>query len=210
MSDRKREIQIEKLSAFLDGELSEQEQNTFTQELSADRELQAQLMRFQVVSAQLHREETSWVDSSPVADLVSARLENEPTVFAPRKHRPGFKVPRMAIGAALAATVAAVAVSVAPQLLESGSEPLPQETFAFSPRLSVPAVDATRVALGNMRPEAQEAAPGGDAQRWKLLQPDQQHRLNEYLLEHNEFAGRLSVTNPNVHVGFISSENVPD
>ncbi len=210
MSDRKRDIQTEKLSAFLDGELSEQEQDAFARELSSDQALQARLMRFQAMGAHLRQEDIPIVDASPVADLVRKRLESEPTVLAPRKHRSGFKVPRVAIGAALAATVAAVAVSVAPQLLEPGAEPLPQETFAFTPRLSVPTVDATTVALGGTKPATDESESLGAPQRWKLLQPDQQARLNDYLLEHSEFAGRLSVTNPNVHVGFISSENGSD
>lgn len=206
MSNRIDDSRLERLSAFLDGELSEQEQNALAEQLAGDKALRSQLTRFQSVSARLQKPDAFQVDASTVAEAVSARLQNEPTVLAPRQ-RTGFRVPRLALGAALAASVAAVAISVAPQLLESGVEPLPQDTFAFTPRLSVPTVDATTVALGGGQADAEPIGNQGTPQRWKLLQPDQRNRLNKYLLEHNEFAGRLSVTHPNAHVGFISSEN---
>jgi len=206
MNDRIDDSRLERLSAFLDGELSEQEQNALAEQLAGDAMLRSQLTRFQAVSGLLQQKDAGQVDASSVADAVSARLENEPTVLAPRQ-RSSFRVPRLALGAALAASVAAVAITVAPQLLESGVDPLPQDTFAFTPRLSVPTVDATTVSLGGGQPEATGLSTQGTAQRWKLLQPDQRSRLNRYLLEHSEFAGRLSVTRPNAHVGFISSEN---
>jgi sigma-E factor negative regulatory protein RseA len=207
MSKRINDSQHEKLSAFLDGELTEKEQNALVDQLANDSSLQQQLSRFQVVSAQLQQDEAFRVDASGIAAAVSENLREEPTVLVPRRRHTPPKVQRLAFGAALAATVAAVAVSVAPQLLEPGSESLPPQTFAFAPRLSVPTVDASTVALGSASAVAEPREPGS-RQRWKVLQPDVQNRLDKYLLEHSEFAGRLSVAQPNVHVGFISSKNV--
>jgi len=205
MSKRKHDSQLEKLSAFLDGELSEQEQNALVDQLSRDSALRDQLSRYQSIGAQLQQEEPSRVDASSVAEAVSAAIEGEPTILAPPR-RKSSGVQRMALGAALAATVAAVAVSVAPQLLEPAGDVLPPETFAFSPRLSVPNVDATTVSLGGSMVQEQ-SVPSNEQQRWKTLQPEVQEKLDAYLLEHSEFAGRLGVAQPNVHVGFISNQN---
>jgi sigma-E factor negative regulatory protein RseA len=197
--------QHEKLSAFLDGELTAQEQNALVDQLANDASMRRQLSRFQLVSAQLQQDEALRVDASGIASAVAGKLSEEPTVLAPRRPRDGSKVQRLALGAALAATVAAVAISVAPQLLEPTGDPMSPETFAFAPRLSVPTVDATTVALGSGPvASAQETAA---RQRWKVLQPDIQNKLDKYLLEHSEFAGRLNAAQPNVHVGFISSKN---
>jgi sigma-E factor negative regulatory protein RseA len=207
MNERINDSQLEKLSAFLDGELSEQEQDALVTQLASDSALRSKLARFHSVSAHLQADDLPRVDASSIAAAVSASIHDEPTVLAPRKKRSSFKMQRLALGTALAATVAAVAVSVAPQLLDPGSEALPPETFAFAPRLSVPTVDATTVALGGWAPSAQARETDNNQQRWKLLKPDVQNKLDTYLLEHNEFAGRLSVTQPNVHVGFVSGNN---
>lgn len=209
MSKSEQDTQLEKLSAFLDGELSEQEQNRLVDRLVSDAGLRNQLGRYQSISAQLQQDEPARVDASAIVERVSQSILDEPTVLAPRRQRSYSGVKRLAFGAALAAAVAAVAVSVAPQLLDPGVEALPPETFAFAPRLSVPSVDATTVALGGnlVSQSAEEVAAEQPPQRWKLLEADVQTKLDKYLLEHSEFAGRLSVAHPNAHVGFISNKN---
>lgn len=193
------ELHSERLSAFVDAELSSSEQDSLSRQLATDIALRRQLGRYQRISSALRQEHENRVDAGGIADAVSRALRDEPTVLAPRR-RPA-NLSRIALGAALAATVAAVAVGVAPQLLETD---LPVDaqapTFAFAPRLSVPAFPATTVALGDTATVANRP----DSERWKVLKPDLQRKLDAYLLEHSEFAGRLGVAPANAHVGFIS------
>lgn len=207
MSERLNDSECEKLSAFLDGELSEQAQAGLVGRLAEQAELRSQLARFQAISAQLQQNEPPLVDASSVSEAVRRRVKDEPAVLAPRRRRPRIKVRKVALGTALAATVAGLAVSVAPQLLDPGAEALPAENFAFAPRLSVPEVDATKVSLGGSVSGTAENSDPGQKQRWKRLQPDVLLKLDRYLLEHNEFAGRHNVTHPSAHVGFVSGKN---
>ena len=205
MIDRSVDKQHEQLSALLDGELSAAEQDALVNLLGGNPAMRRQLARYQLVHAQLQQECAQLVDASAIADQVRTRLGDEPTVLAPPVRRGPSNLPRVALGAALAAGVAAVTVAVAPHLLDSDPTSSP-ETFAFTPRLSVPAFDPTTVALGGpaVDPSAQTLDTG---QRWKVLEPRLQRKLDTYLLEHNEFAGRLGVHHPSVHVGFISTRD---
>jgi sigma-E factor negative regulatory protein RseA len=196
------ELQNERMSAFVDGELSSSEQEVLSRRLENDPELRLRMGRYQQISFALRRSQEQTVDASGIAEAVSQALLDEPTVLAPRK--PAQQLPRVALGAALAATVAAIAIGVAPSLLEPevGNESQPQ-SFAFAPRLSVPPFPTTKVALGDTA--TIENRPAGE--RWKTLRPETQHKLDNYLLEHNEFAGRLGVTPANAHVGFVTAHD---
>lgn len=206
MTDKPDHVQREQLSALLDGELSAQEQDALVTRLADNPQMRGHLARYQLIQAQLQMESAQLVDASLVGDRVRDRLKSEPTVLMPRATRHSFHLPRVALGAALAAGVAAVTLSVAPQLLETPVEAASPQTFAFSPRLSVPSVDATTVALGAAGSSMATQTPAS-GQRWKVLQPELRRKLDSYLLEHSEFAGRLGVTHPSVHVGFVSTQD---
>lgn len=198
--------QREQLSALLDGELPPDRHQPLIDSLARDAALRAQMARYSRISAVLHQDEPPIVDASGVADAIHDALQHEPTVLAPKRPQT-LNMPRVALGAALAAGVAVLSIVMAPQMLEPASELSAPETFAFSPRLSVPEVDITRVALGN--PESDAAVPdvAPAPQRWKVLQPALREKLDSYFLEHNEFAARLGVSHPNVHVGFLSNQD---
>jgi len=204
MSDNPDHVQREQLSALLDGELASKEHQALVTHLADSPQMRRHLARYQLIQAQLQMDSPQLVDASLVGDRVRERLKTEPTVLTPRASKNTFHLPRVALGAALAAGVAAVTLSVAPRLLETPIDAAPPQTFAFSPRLSVPSVDATTVALGASSMVTEAPAP---AQRWKVLQPELRSKLDGYLLEHNEFAGRLGVTLPSVHVGFVSTQD---
>ena len=206
MSDNPDHVQREQLSALLDGELSAKDQHALVTHLADSPQMRRHLARYQLIQAQLQMDSPQLVDASLVGDRVRDRLKTEPTVLTPRAKRNTFHLPRVALGAALAAGVAAVTLSVAPRLLEAPVEVAPPQTFAFSPRLSVPSVDATTVALGDAGGSMGAEAPAS-GKRWKVLQPELRSKLDSYLLEHNEFAGRLGVTHPSVHVGFVSTQD---
>ena len=196
----------EQVSALADGEVSSSELDTLSKKLAADSRLREQLAGYQRIGEQL-RHEGPMVDASGIAAAVSAQLEDEPTVLAPKRRRQVFNVPRIAMGAALAATVAAVAVGIAPQVLDSVEEPgLQPQTFAFAPQLPIPRIGATTVSLGGSE-LAPKGPPGDGKQVWKVLQPKVQQKMDKYLLQHNEVAGRMGVKHLNAHVGFGSVPN---
>lgn len=197
------EQQHERLSAFLDDELTVAEQRQLAADLASDTDLQAQLTRYQRIGdAMRGADELAQIDASLIARQVSVALEDEPTILTPKRWRLPA-VPRLALGGAMAAAVAMVAVGIAPQLLSVNEEPVQQETFAFSPKLSAPMLEATTVAL---RHEAATpmSNPALNDQQWKTLNPAMQKKLDRYLLEHNEYAGYARASGPASHIGFVS------
>jgi len=192
------------LSAYLDGELSSSEQNKITDLLSTNAVLREQLSSFQRISDSIQADGTPQIDASHIASAVSQQLSDEPTILAPRARRP-VNVPRIALGAALAATVAMVTVNVAPQLLSSDEKVYEPETFAFAPKLSTPNFSIATVSLQS-NPGSQQVELQTE-QRWKVLKPRVQNRLDRYLVEHNEYSGRTGIAGPSAQVGFVSTKN---
>ena len=199
----------EALSAFADGEVPERDLSHWIATLATDGQARARFSRYRLIGAQLAGEEDRVIDASSVAGAVSQRLRDEPTVLAPRRARGHAQLPRLALGAALAAGIAAMAVSVAPRLIGNTAPMLQAEapSFAFAPRLSVPADGITMVSLtsGIQRPEVVRHAFPASGQRWKVLSPAMQRKLSRYLLEHNEVAGQISAKQPSAHLNYIIS-----
>lgn len=212
MSDHKNDRVGERLSGMLDGELSPAEQDKMAKRLAENAALRRKLGRYQRISAGVQKLPDESIDASGIAERVSAQLADEPVVLAPQKRRP-VQVPRVALGAALAATVAAIAVGVAPGLLDpaldEAAAPAP-ETFAFTPELSVPKFSATTVAIGGGAEPVVTANPLLSEGRWKTLKPDAQKKLDRYLLEHSEYAGRLGVSPANAHISFFNNDDAQD
>lgn len=205
----------EQLSSFLDGELPDRDMARLSAHLETDRVARAQFARYAQISAHLGGDDSPRVDASGIAARVSDALVDEPTILAPRQWRDALRVPRLALGAALAAGVAVMAVAVAPQIV-GGHKPntLPQaETFAFTPRMSIPADGLRTVSLqaypGQVKARHAVPAPAGETGHWRILEPAMRDKLNRYLLEHNEVAGRLSAQQPSAYVNFVSTPDVP-
>jgi negative regulator of sigma E activity len=208
----------ERLSAFLDGELARHEMKRVAAELASDRGARQRYERYAQIAAHISGDGYSRVDASGIAERVSQALSEEPTVLAPRQWRDALRVPRLALGAALAAGVAMVAVAVAPQMIGvQETTPLTPETqtFAFAPRLSVPADGFRTVSLQatptHHRPLAAEsvaAAQPAVAGHWKTLKPEMRDKLVRYLLQHNEVAGQIAAQQPSAHLSFVSNQHV--
>lgn len=196
-------LEQERLSAFVDGELPPGEQSAFAGRLSEVSELRAQLRRYQQIGQALQASKPPHVDAAGVAESVSRALADEPTLLAPPR-RSGFSLSRVALGGALAAGVAVLAIAVAPVLVndEPGADSHPQ-TFAFAPNPSIPPFPVTAAALGDKLAVENRPAP----QRWLTLKPELQRRLDNYLIEHSEYAGHYAVAPANAHVGFISTDD---
>jgi hypothetical protein len=201
----------EELSALADGEVDARSLDRWVRTLARDQEARARFARYRMISAQLASEEGAVVDASSIADRVASALADEPTVLAPRRRRSPLQLPRLALGAALAAGVAVLAVSVAPRFVAPVDDvptlsPVNAPSYAFAPRLSAPAEGITMVALGAtaQRPVmAHEVDTGG--QRWKVLSPVMRDKLARYLVEHNEVAGQIATQQPSAHLSYITS-----
>ena len=109
-------IEGELISALLDNEIEpETHRNTVSRLIDAGPEALDTYGRFRLIG-DLMRDETALV--VPVADEVHAALRDEPTVLLPEPPSP-LRWLRPLGGVALAASVAAAAVFVAPQLLST-------------------------------------------------------------------------------------------
>jgi sigma-E factor negative regulatory protein RseA len=185
MNDRKTESKLnEPLSAFLDGETSTEETHALLEQLLRDPQMQQAINRHQRLRASLHGELHPGLDDD-FAGRVMAGIEQAEngtesrhigkviTLKMPRL-RP---VVRTAVGMAMAASLAAVAVLGVQMLLPSSDTAFPAMTTAGIPA-SVPApTDALELA--------------GDidtSQQWDDLSPDAAAELNNYLISHNNSA----------------------
>lgn len=100
------EIHHEHLSSMIDGELTESHVPEFLDRIQSDSELQKKLDRYGLIRSAIRGEDMVPANHD-LSQRVSALLEHEPTVLAPRTIQ--WKSYRLA-GAAMAASIAALAV----------------------------------------------------------------------------------------------------
>ena len=180
-------------SALLDGELDpETQQRVISKMLDSDTDEVGRFARYRLIGDVIRGE--SSVLATPVAHRVHQALAQEPVVLAPRPLRSARWL-RPVAGVAVAASVAAAAISLAPQLTTTpgaGSESM--QVAAKQPRIATaPVLVAAR----------QPAAPAETA-RWHALNEDLETRLNQLVIEHQEFGGRTGVNGPVPHIGLVS------
>jgi sigma-E factor negative regulatory protein RseA len=97
----------EKLSAFMDGELDDAQ---LLRLLESDPDARATWTSYHLIRDALHQDYVSGAQS--LADRVARSLENEPTVLAPKRWYAPKQLRKQAVGVAIAATIAAVAILV--------------------------------------------------------------------------------------------------
>jgi negative regulator of sigma E activity len=195
-------IEGELISALLDGEIEpESHRNTVSRLIDAGPEALETYGRYRLIG-DLMRDETAQV--VPVADEVHAALRDEPTVLVPEPPSP-LRWLRPVGGVALAASVAAAAVFVAPQLLPALApgqqvvEVIPERPHeATAPQLVAAQSSPTAPIRADRHPGATTAP------RWRALNSDLETRLNRLVIEHHEFAGRTGVTGPVPHISVVS------
>jgi sigma-E factor negative regulatory protein RseA len=196
--------QGELTSALLDGELeTDMQRRTIAGMLDSAPEELDRFGRYRLIGDVLRGD--SSVLAVSLADRVRDELQDEPVVLAPQRARPRAWL-RPVGGIAMAASVAAAAVMVAPQLMTPGQED--GQPLQVSSDLSRPAMTPTLVAHGPSEPVAQ---PGGsdtgeNKRRWQALNQDLENRLNRLVIEHHEFGGRSGINGPVPHIGFVSYE----
>jgi sigma-E factor negative regulatory protein RseA len=154
----------EKISALLDAEATGAERREVLRALAAERDLRQIWERYHLVGAVL-RNEVSMTVTPRFADRVAVRIAQEATIIAPRWL--ARSVAKGAMGLALAASVAAIAVFS----LDMGPAPAPGESaVAWTPDNQGPQDDFLR------------------AEMTPIPQPEWDNKLNVLLVEHNAFS----------------------
>jgi sigma-E factor negative regulatory protein RseA len=179
------EQQRERLSALLDAQLDYQDIPGEISKLIKQNRCREEWYRYHLIGDAIRQELGPAVDSR-LAERISRRLEQEPLVLAPsalpRKTDSRYKT---AAGIAIAASVAVVAVTLAPQFINSPS-------------------DGREIAASDIQP-AQHIYEAEDGTRWDMLQkPKVESRLNNYLVNHQEFAPAGNMKGIMPYASFVS------
>lgn len=175
----------EQISAFLDGELPTAEQQLLLERLRRDPALRVQWGRYRLIGDGLRQGLPPYVDLG-LADRVMAELEAVPA------HRGGGagRLAKSFAGLAVAASVAVVAVLAVQQLEapDTGGEPA---RIAAAPQALPP-------------PQAYVRVQQGPA--WEATPPQPVSRLNEYLVNHNEYAASAGMPGVLPYVRIVGHE----
>ena len=164
---------LEPLSALMDGELNHRLSSDLLDQIARDPELRASWERYHLI-AQAMRGEV--IDPRPrhLAAAVEEALQIEPVPIRrpSRRHRRSAPLAPFA-GAALAAAAAFLAVFAVPNLFEGPAGPsletLPRPLARWTPPAGVP------------------------ERRWDLDRPDLVHKLDIFLVKHQEAAPAAGV-----------------
>jgi len=181
----------EQLSALVDDELSELERPLLLGRLERDPELRACLGRYQLIS-EVMRGGTARAAGLGIAARVHAALEQEASLSGPTVKSAGAASARLwkpLAGVAVAASVATVALLSLQYLYQA-----PEETGPVAAVSDISAVPATapvmRVSDGN----------------WDRIEPRVAKRLDDYLVNHNEFAASRGVQGVMPYVRIVGYE----
>lgn len=185
----------EQISALLDDELPSHEAASVLTRISQDRDLRQKWERYQMIG-DVMRGETIHLMAHDISDGVRRMIAQEPAIISIPK-KAGATVPwrsswiKPAAGAALAASVATLAVITAPGFLGL-NEPAQPELTATD--ISTTNVNLAGINVANLTQVTPVQGPVSVAQqtisntRWKnLKEPSLETRLNGYLVEHSEY-----------------------
>ncbi len=193
----------EQISALLDDELSQHEMSQTVEQLSEQKSLQVTWDRYHLISDVI-RGDAGKRTAPSLADRVRTQIDAEPAILAapkPAKTAPVWVRPLA--GAAVAASVAVLAVMTAPQLLNPEvktppqmatlkvAEPIYAQSVSLAPAQGYQLVNSAQYQVQpvmSARPTARwfTQYPGT---RWKnLARPATVSKLNKYLVDHSEYA----------------------
>jgi sigma-E factor negative regulatory protein RseA len=165
----------EQLSAFVDDELSREEIQFLTRRVCRSAEAGEQLGRYFLVRDALHRD-VSMPPGEDLAARVADALEGEEKLDTGGSSARLGRFMRPLAGAAIAASVALVAVGLWPR---GGSDMAPPQQ----------AQSSVAEYAGGMQPVSDGARLVSDTlpqRRWERLDPGVKQRLNGYLINHSE------------------------
>lgn len=159
----------ETLSSLVDGQLHGQTLSQAIQQLTSDETARADFLRYQQAS-DLMRGYTRGIQTTPLdfTSRISAAIAEETTHQAPSKTARILEMPRQfwkqASGFALAASVGALVV--------------------------VGVMDNSGLQTGSPTNYVEAGSANTTANnRWTVTEPEVEDRLNNYLVDHNEYAG---------------------
>ena len=166
-------VDIEHLSSLIDGELDAQEAAAVFDALCSDAELQRRWSDLQLVGDALRSSEVAACHVDGFCDRVRTALASEPTVLAPRRRaRPAWQR-YLLPGAAVAASVAAIAFVAVPLLRPPSPDMMAQKQLpATAP------VAASTAVLASSQAESKAAAAIANARA-----------LGPYFAAHRELTG---------------------
>ena len=182
------EQELERLSALVDDELPLREITGEVRKLDQQQEARERWSRYHLIGDAMRGEVGSLYNSS-LAQSISRRLEDEPVVLAPAAlKRKGRGRRRAFTGMAVAASLAAVAMVMAPQLIN-------QEGGV-----------TTQPAVAEQQPaQARTYVVAQDGTRWELLKkPAVESRLNNYLVNHQERSPSSNIKGIMPYATFVS------
>lgn len=158
----------EKLSAMMDGEVTDHEVDEVLRAMREDPELRRTWGRYHHARAAMSGEQ-----GADLADRIAREIQDEPTVIAPGLAARARTVRQFAAGLAVAASVAAIAIVGVRQLgPQVGGKPSAQ-LVAQAQKTAPKSGDYIR-------------AEGGT--HWQKADPKLQNDLNLYLVEHGGFS----------------------
>ncbi|WP_455211591.1 sigma-E factor negative regulatory protein [Kaarinaea lacus] len=185
----------EQISAFMDGEVHQSEHSAMIKQLCRDDDSLNRWQNYHLISDTLRNNLPPATDNQ-FAQSVMKALENEPTIFAPSAMKHKSTVKQKIAGAAIAASVAAVAVigvqtmnqpkEMTPSLAEMPSTDQYVRMEQLANSSTVQSTSPAFVAKPNvsaMKASASESAPSSA----QVTQINKYHpNLNKYLLNHNQ------------------------
>ncbi|MCG6971089.1 MAG: sigma-E factor negative regulatory protein [Gammaproteobacteria bacterium] len=183
----------EQVSVFMDGELHGSEHSAVIERICRDDELRDRWQRYHLISDTLGNNLPAAIDNQFATSVMEA-LKNEPTVFAPAALKHKSTVKQKITGAAIAASVAAVAV-IGVQTINQPKETATSLAEMPSTDQYVRMEQLANSTPVNSTPKAFIMAPtvpalkasSSDTQDAKVTQIYQYHpQLNKYLLNHNQ------------------------
>jgi sigma-E factor negative regulatory protein RseA len=181
------EQERERLSALLDAQLEHHDTAAEISKLLKLNGNSEQWYRYHLIGDAIRQELGPVVDPR-LAERISRRLEHEPVVLAPSAlpHKPSTWH-KPAAGIAIAASVAIMAVTLAPQFIN------PPSTDQLN-----------ELAVADQMP-SQNIYVAEDGTRWDLLEkPKVESRLNNYLVNHQEYAPAGTMKGIMPYASFVS------
>ncbi len=188
--------ELDELSAVIDNEAGTQVMVRVSRRISQDEELRKTLVRYQMIGDCLRGEEID-PGTMDLVMAVSRRLESEPTVLAPTPSRRSRWLQPVA-GAAIAASVAAAVVVLAPRFGGSGGATVEPA----DPGIRVVAEPAAEV------PPA-PALVSHEEMHWKTVDEPYEARFDHYLEQHSRYASQNVLQGMIPYTTLVSYDGIP-
>ena len=190
MSEERREH----LSAILDNELDSGSQSAIDDLLKTP-SLKASWARYHLIRDSLQQNLPEAIDTD-LAARISARIQDEPTILAPRPTT-NSRLLKPVAGFAIAASVAAMAILGIQQNREEGPGIQQQQVVSFTPRATVNSTAIIQQTALNTPAEAQ----------LRKVKANTNARLNSYLVNYNEYRKNSDFQGMLPYVRTVTFEN---